>query len=80
VAICDADGDGHIDHPFIDNQTFTIGDNHRGYPGYMDIMNKSRIINNGAINVIVDSWNNITRQEMNQNLISTSLCQDSSNP
>ena len=54
MAICDADGDGHIDHPFIDNQTVTIGDNHRGYPGYREIMNKSRIINNGAINVIVD--------------------------
>jgi hypothetical protein len=42
--------------------------NHGGYLGSRDIANKSRIIHDGAINVVVDDWNNITTTKGNQNL------------
>ena len=56
VANCDADGDGHPDYPFSKGNTTTTGDNHRGYLGYRYNGNKS-ITNDGAIDVVVKSWN-----------------------
>jgi hypothetical protein len=77
VAICDADADGHPDNPFKSGDNITIGDNHRGYLGYRDNMTKS-IINDGAINVVVDSWNNKPTAKTNH-LNSSSVCKDPSN-
>ncbi|MGI0045448.1 MAG: alpha/beta hydrolase, partial [Nitrososphaeraceae archaeon] len=56
VAICDADADGHPDKPFKDGQTIAIGDNHRGYLGYR--YNETKIIDDGAIGLVVSSWDN----------------------
>jgi hypothetical protein len=51
----------------------TIGDNHGGYLGYRDIANKSRITHDGAINVVVNDWNDITSTNGNQNLNSPGI-------
>jgi hypothetical protein len=74
AAICDADVDGKPDLPFMAGENITIGDNHGGYLGYRDIANKSRITYDGAINVVVDDWNNITRIDGNHNLNSIGIC------
>ena len=74
VAICDADADGKPDLPFMAGENITTGDNHGGYLGYRDTANKSRITHDGAINVVVDDWNNIATTNGNQNLNSTGIC------
>jgi hypothetical protein len=80
VALCDADGDSHPDKPFKAGDNITIGDNHRGYLGYRDNMTKS-IINDGAINVVVDGWNNNNNKSTTKtnHLNSSSVCKDSPN-
>lgn len=75
MAICDADADDHPDKPFINGQTITIGDNHRGYLGYR--YNKTEIIDDGAIDLVVNSWDNRPPTNFNQN-VSNSICYDSS--
>ena len=77
IAICDADADKHPDKPFIENQTIKIGDNHRGYLGYRNVTNNATIIDDGAIDVVVDNWNNI-KPTININPIfnSSSICHD----
>jgi pimeloyl-ACP methyl ester carboxylesterase len=76
VANCDADGDKKIDLPFQNNQTVNTGDNHRGYLGYRNITDNSRITDDGAIDIIVENWNNRT-SNTNPNLESSSICHDS---
>ena len=63
VANCDADGDHEIDFPFFDGQTITTGDNHRGYLGYRNPIDNTTIIDDGAINIVADSWINRTSAE-----------------
>jgi hypothetical protein len=75
VAECDADGDRKIDLPFKNNQTITIGDNHRGYLGYRNITDNSKITDDGAINIIVERWNN-RASSTSSNLESSSICHD----
>ena len=77
VAYCDADGDHKIDFPFIDGQTIATGDNHRGYLGYRNPVDNSTIIDDGAINIVVDSWINRTSTKTSPNLESSSICPDS---
>jgi hypothetical protein len=74
VAICDADSDNKPDLPFKVGETIMIGDNHGGYMGYRDKDNKSRITYDGAINVVVSDWNNITMTNASQNLNPTGIC------
>jgi pimeloyl-ACP methyl ester carboxylesterase len=75
VAYCDADGDHKIDFPFVDGQTITIGDNHRGYLGYRNVNDNSTISDDGAIDIVVDNWNNKTSNP-SPNLESNSICHD----
>jgi hypothetical protein len=42
--------------------------------GYRDKDNKSRITYDGAINVVVGDWNNITTTNASQNLNPTGIC------
>jgi hypothetical protein len=74
VANCDADADGVPDKPFGDGQAIAVGDNHRGYLGYR--YNDNKIIDDGAINVVVSSWNKMPLENVNQNL-DDSVCQKS---
>jgi hypothetical protein len=71
VAICDADADGHLDKPFFIGQNITVGDNHRGYLGYR--FNETQINDDGAINLVVSSWNNKPLIINNHNL-SSRIC------
>ena len=82
IAKCDADGDGHIDLPFVENQNITIGDNHRGYLGYRNVTDNSTITDDGAIDVIVKSWNNKPTAPViaNHSFNSTFICHESSKP
>jgi pimeloyl-ACP methyl ester carboxylesterase len=77
VAYCDADGDHKIDFPFVDGQIITTGDNHRGYLGYRNPVDNSTIIDDGAINIVVDGWINRTSTKISPNLESSSICPDS---
>jgi pimeloyl-ACP methyl ester carboxylesterase len=75
VAYCDADGDHKIDFPFVDGQTITTGDNHRGYLGYRNVNDNSTISDDGAIDIVVNNWNNKTSNP-SPNLESNSICHD----
>jgi hypothetical protein len=57
LANCDTDGDGVPDYASCDIIPMTTGGNHRGYLGYRDNATKL-ITNDGAINVVISSWNN----------------------
>jgi Alpha/beta hydrolase of unknown function (DUF900) len=76
LAYCDADGDKKIDFPFENDQTITTGDNHRGYLGYRNVTDNSKIIDDGAINLIVENWNN-ELSNSSPNLESSAICHDS---
>lgn len=75
VANCDADGDGKIDLPFVDGQSITRGDNHRGYLGYRNVNDNSIISDDGAIDIVVNKWNNKTSNP-SPNLELSSICHD----
>ena len=75
VANCDADGDGKIDLPFVDGQFITRGDNHRGYLGYRNVNDNSIISHDGAIDIVVNKWNNKTSNP-SPNLELSSICHD----
>jgi pimeloyl-ACP methyl ester carboxylesterase len=80
IAICDADADKHPDKPFIEDQTIKIGDNHKGYLGYRNATNNTTIIDDGAIDIVVDNWNNIKpTSNINPKFNSSSICHDTSN-
>ena len=57
LANCDADGDRVPDIASCDIIPMSTGENHRGYLGYRDNVTKL-ITNDGAINVVISSWNN----------------------
>ena len=65
-ADADADADGECDltyqsfvFPFEDIVPINeIGDNHLGYIGFRDPTNYNSIKNNGAIDIVVDSFRN----------------------
>ena len=64
LANCDADGDRVPDFASCDFIPMTTGENHRGYLGYRDNVTKL-ITNDGAINVVISSWNNKTHANQN---------------
>jgi Alpha/beta hydrolase of unknown function (DUF900) len=71
--ICDADGDGSPDYPLFVNLLLVRGDNHGGYFGFRDSVNHTKLVDDGAINIVVDNWRNVT-SGINQNLQLTALC------
>ncbi|SRR5215204_27921 len=60
LPICDADGDNKPDFPLVQNMTIRRGDNHGGYFGFRDAANNTKLVDDGAINVVVDNWKNLT--------------------
>lgn len=56
----DANGDNTCDlpNPFIPNYCTiaVIGDNHLGYVGFVSPMNGNNLIDDGAMNIVVDNW------------------------
>jgi hypothetical protein len=61
--ITDADGDGTCDLLQIENSNLNcaikkIGDNHLGYIGFRDRQNISTLLDDGAMDVVVEQWHN----------------------
>lgn len=53
--------------------TVETGDNHGGYMGFRNAIDKEILTDDGAINVLVDNWKNTT-SDINQNLELTTIC------
>jgi hypothetical protein len=67
----DADGDGKCDLRIPVTNICTIieiGDNHRGYLGYRNPVNNLTIIDDGAIDVVVNRWINRTSTNTSLNV------------
>ena len=73
LASCDADGDSKPDFGLREDEIVGIGDNHGGYMGFRNADNKNILADDGAINVLVDNWKNLT-SDINQNLDLTTIC------
>ena len=58
--LCDANGDGRPDFPFESRSEVGIGDNHVGYIGFRNAINHNTLVDDGAMNVVVNNWNNST--------------------
>jgi pimeloyl-ACP methyl ester carboxylesterase len=58
--LCDANGDGRPDFPFESRSEVGIGDNHAGYIGFRNATNHNTLVDDGAMNVVVNNWNNST--------------------
>ena len=58
--LCDANGDGRPDFPFESRSEVGIGDNHAGYIGFRNAINHNTLVDDGAMNVVVNNWNNST--------------------
>jgi hypothetical protein len=57
--LCDADGDGYSDDPFMKNGSkVERGENHAGYFGFRNATNSKILVDDGAMNSIVRHWNN----------------------
>lgn len=73
LPLCDADADGSSDWPLFKNLLVKKGDNHGGYFGFRDSANHTRLLDDGAINIVVDNWRNVA-PSIDQNLQLTTLC------
>jgi pimeloyl-ACP methyl ester carboxylesterase len=63
--MCNADGDNKPDFPLATNLVIRRGDNHGGYFGFRDAANNTKLMDDGAINIVVDNWKKVlpdTRQ------------------
>jgi len=73
LPICDADGDREYDTIFSENSIIATGDNHHGYMGYRNSTDNSKLIDNGAINIVIDNWKHVSPQ-VDQNAEQTKVC------
>ncbi len=73
IPMCDADGNNEPDMTFWEGRIVGLGDNHGGYMGFRDTLDKSKLIDDGAMNVVVDNWNNV-KSKINQSIELTSIC------
>ena len=70
---CDADGDKHIDFTFSKGDIINRGDNHLGYIGSRNVTDNTKLIDDGAVNIVVDNWKNV-KPEFDQGLALTARC------
>jgi hypothetical protein len=49
------------------------GDNHGGYFGFRDTENDTRLVDDGAMNVVVDNWSGIN-SEIKEGLQQSLMC------
>lgn len=73
LAICDADRDGNLDSLLSEGDLISTGDNHNGYLGYLDGTNKTKLMDDGAMNIVVDTWNHLPPQP-DWNVDETTIC------
>ena len=71
--LCDADGNKEIDSPFSKGEIIGRGDNHLGYLGFRNATDNTRLMDDGAINIVVDNWKNV-KPGTNQGLDLTARC------
>jgi Alpha/beta hydrolase of unknown function (DUF900) len=72
LAICDADADNKPDLPFLAGETVNIGENHGGYMGFRE--NKIKLVDDGAIDVVVHDWENKIMLDNKPNFDSKGIC------
>lgn len=72
LAICDADADLKPDLPFLAGQNVSIGENHGGYMGFRE--NITKLVDDGAMDVVVNDWVNKTIPYNNQDFASKGIC------
>ena len=70
---CDADGDKNIDFTFSKGDIINRGDNHLGYIGSRNVTDNTKLIDDGAVNIVVDNWKNV-KPEFDQGLALTARC------
>jgi Alpha/beta hydrolase of unknown function (DUF900) len=70
---CDADGDKEPDFPLATNMIIARGDNHGGYFGFRDTEKDTRLVDDGAMNVVVDNWSRI-KSEIKESLQQSLMC------
>jgi hypothetical protein len=73
LPVCDADGNNVIDFPFSEGGLIATGDNHHGYMGYRNSTDKSKLVDDGAMNIVVDNWKHIPIQ-IDQISHKTAIC------
>jgi pimeloyl-ACP methyl ester carboxylesterase len=73
LPICDADRDGILDSLVSKGELMSPGDNHNGYMGYMDASNKTKLMDDGVMNIVVDNWNHIP-STLNRTIDETIVC------
>lgn len=73
IPVCDADGDKVPDFPLATNMVIVRGDNHGGYFGFRDPENNTRLVDDGAMDVLVDNWSDV-KSEIKQNLPQSAIC------
>lgn len=73
LPLCDADGDNEPDFPLATNMVIFRGDNHGGFFGFRDAENNTRLMDDGAMSILVDNWNGI-KPEIKQNLLQGTIC------
>ena len=71
--ICDGDGDHKPDFPLTTDQIIVRGNNHSGYFGFRNATDNTKLIDDGAINVVVDNWKNLIPKS-DWNLQITAMC------
>jgi len=71
--ICDADGDQKVDFTFSKGDIISRGDNHLGYIGFRNATDNTKLIDDGAINIVVDNWKNV-KPVFSQYLTLTARC------
>jgi hypothetical protein len=70
---CYADGDKEPDFPLATNMIIARGDNHGGYFGFRDAEIDTKLVDDGAINVVIDNWNGI-KSEIKESLPQRTIC------
>jgi len=73
LPICDADRDEILDSLIPEGNLISTGDNHNGYMGYLDEMNKTKLMDDGAMNIVVDTWNSLPPQ-VDGHIEETTVC------
>ena len=73
LPICDSDGDSNPDFWYQEGMTIYRGDNHGGYFGFRNGYDTTTLTSDGAMNILVDQWNNVG-PTIDQNARLSSIC------
>jgi hypothetical protein len=58
-SICDADLDKKLDVPCRKGETVSVGDNHLSYISFRNTTDNTKLVDDGAINIVVDTCNKV---------------------